>query len=119
MPLDREAYLRALYPSGLHHNKEKDMDETKEGTKEEAAKNVKIGDIVHYVLPTGKYIGDHRPAIVLRLWGLTCVQLSVFTDHFNDFGVEYVAARGLLWATSVSQNEDTKVPGTWHWPEEM
>jgi hypothetical protein len=71
------------------------------------------GRIVHYVLPTGRNKGAHRPAIVVRDWkqknGL--VQLQVFTDGSNDDLTE-----NIVWRTSVHYDAD-KLPGTWHWIE--
>ncbi len=96
-------------------------------------KGLTEGRIVHYVLPDGNSQGEHRPAIVTKVWSQSddeaTVNLSVFTDHANDyalhkpdvhqdsqnanlFGGEY----GLMWATSVVYDE-TKQPGTWHWIE--
>lgn len=70
---------------------------------------------MHYVLPEGRSAGEHRPAIVVRLWepggGSTgYAQLQVFTDAGND-GMNPVE-----WKTSVLFDENGK-PGTWHWPE--
>ena len=75
--------------------------------------NPSIGRIVHYVLPDGTYPGEHRPAIIVRTWSPTTVQLQVFVDGTNDYD-DYA---GTIWATSVSQDEETKAPRTWHWPE--
>lgn len=79
------------------------------------------GRIVHFVLPEGPHKGDHRPAIVLRVWrqgdgrppanGYS--NLIVFTDGAND-GDLY--ANGLIWQTSVEYSE-TPLPRTWHWIE--
>lgn len=73
------------------------------------------GRIVHYVLPDGPNAGQHRPAIIVRVWNpvSSTVQLQVFTDGSND-GPKYAA--GLFWATSVMLSEEPK-PGTWHWIE--
>ena len=79
------------------------------------------GRIVHYVLPDGHSTGQHRPAIVVRVWrdanGQTqtngLVQLQVFTDGSND-GESY--AGGLCWATSIEYSDDAR-PRTWHWIE--
>lgn len=74
-------------------------------------KGLGIGRIVHYVLPSGPSKGQHRPAIVVRVWnpeGL--VQLQVFTDGLND---------GLLnteWQTSVTYSSQP-TEGTWHYLE--
>lgn len=83
-----------------------------------------IGRIVHFVLPSGRSAGQHRPAIVVRLWGTPtadytpAVQLQVLTDGTNDFDRETPGADGLLWATSVPYSEEPK-PYTWHWPERV
>lgn len=71
------------------------------------------GRIVHYVLPSGRSKGEHRPAIVVQVWreheaGL--VNLQVFTDFTND------ALAAVWWCTSVHFDAD-KAIGTWHWIE--
>lgn len=79
-----------------------------------------VGRIVHYVLPDGHHAGEHRPAVVVRVWdapipeGMGTVNLQVITDGSND-GPDY--ASGMVWVTSALQDEDTKAPRTWHWPE--
>lgn len=97
------------------------------------------GRIVHFVMPNG----EHRPAIVVRVWRVKiqtdneftleapengCCQLQVFTDGSNDvdqsFGdnMEYSvykmeeARDGIMWRTSVLYSENPK-PSTWHWVE--
>lgn len=83
---------------------------------------VTIGKLVHYVLPLGRSAGEHRPAIVTRIWGTPtsdytpAVQLQVFTDGTNDFEHNQNGANGLLWATSVPYNPEG-TSGSWHWPE--
>ena len=77
-----------------------------------------IGRIVHYVLATSdveRNAGEHRPAIITRVWRDECVQLQVFTDGPNDEAHE--AAGGTLWRSSVSFNDSEKPGRTWHWPE--
>jgi hypothetical protein len=85
-----------------------------------------IGQIVHFVMPNG----DHRPAIIMQIWGPACVNLQVITDGPNDAGykeTEKEALRnfslnpddvkhGHVWATSEMFSADPK-PGTWHWIE--
>jgi hypothetical protein len=77
------------------------------------------GRIVHFVLPDGPSTGEHRPAIVVRVWRQYQQQypgysnLLVFTDGTND-GDPY--AGGLYWATSVSYSEEP-TPRSWHWIE--
>lgn len=77
------------------------------------------GRIVHYVMPDGQ----HRPAVVVRVWdspgypGLS--NLQVITDGPNDVvaGAPADAAKGIMWATSIVNDEAAKAPGTWHWIE--
>lgn len=88
--------------------------------------------VVHYVLPDGQ----HRPALVVRVWrqdhlpgkpptGL--VQVQVFLDGTNDLatvadlvGPEAApqnCVRGMMWVTSVHHDPEGRIRGTWHWPE--
>lgn len=76
-----------------------------------------IRSIVHYVLRDGRSKGEHRPAIIVKIWSTEMVQLQVFTDSTNDFEKGTAGADGILWATSVHYDEAAE-PGTWHWPEE-
>ena len=78
------------------------------------------GRIVHYVLNEGFNIGQHRPAIVVRVWQTlpgenfmngNC-QLQVFTDEMND------GLPGVLLKTSVLFNEAGE-PNSWHWIEKV
>lgn len=73
------------------------------------------GRIVHYVLEDGSHAGDHRPAIVVRVWDHEkgTINLQVFTDGSND-GEQYKS--GIAWKTSRLYSEG-KEPGTWHWIE--
>lgn len=73
------------------------------------------GRIVHYVMEDGAHAGEHRPAVIVRVWRKDngCSNLQVFTDGEND-GPEY--ASGLAWKTSRHYSEG-KEPGTWHWIE--
>lgn len=77
------------------------------------------GRIVHYVLNDGASKGQHRPAIVVRVWRTLpdgqppangCCQLQVFTDDSND------ALPAVVWKTSVLFDE-SGTPGSWHWIE--
>jgi hypothetical protein len=75
-----------------------------------------VGRTVHYVLNEGPSKGEHRPAVIVRVWDKeptekSVVQLQVFTDGSND-GFENV-----IWRTSVPQDAADKLPGTWHEPE--
>ena len=69
------------------------------------------GRIVHYVLPEGRSKGQHRPAMVVRVWWGTAVNLQVFVDGSNDG-----YASGMTWRTSVHYDPDG-APDTWHWIE--
>ena len=76
------------------------------------------GRIVHYVLESGRSQGEHRPAIVVKVWPQYAeshpgmVQLQVFTDQTND-GFD----TGTIWRTSIHPDFEDKKPGTWHWIE--
>lgn len=81
-----------------------------------------IGRIVHFVLPSGRSAGEHRPAIIVRVWPQSepghggTVQLQVFTDSDKD-GRYNDELPPVMWATSVVNDEIATKPGTWHWPE--
>lgn len=94
----------------------------------------KEGRIVHYVMGHGPHKGEHRPAIVVKVWGPECVNLQVFTDGENDCdpcadpnapGAERAHAivqqqqgvSGLFWGTSVMLDASGQTPQSWHWPE--
>lgn len=82
-----------------------------------AVQTPSIGRTVHYVLPDGPSVGQHRPAVIVRVWSDTCVQLQVFTDGSND-GPDYAA--GVVWRTSVVKDDGAVEGGRenyWHWPE--
>lgn len=81
-----------------------------------------VGRIVHYVTHPARgfrHEGVHRPAVIVHVWSPGhpngCVQLQVFADgnggEYND------GTPNVVWATSVTHDEETKAPGTWHWPE--
>ena len=83
------------------------------------------GRIVHYVLPDGPHAGEHRPAIIVKVWrqgdgsppanGYS--NLLVFLDGANDGPAGSADAGSVLhWATSIEYSEDPR-PRTWHWIE--
>ena len=74
------------------------------------------GRMVHYVLDQGPYKGEHRAAVITRIWdhGTGYCNLTVFIDGSNDEYGEYVL--GPAWITSVEYSEDPR-PRTWHWIE--
>lgn len=82
-----------------------------------------IGRIVHYILPAGPKKGEHRAAIVVRVWSDECVNLRVFLDGSNDYAHEHLphyntVLSGDLWVTSANHAGGEKHEfGTWHWPE--
>ena len=78
-----------------------------------------IGRIVHYVLPNGRNRGEHRPAIIVKVWSDNpggAVQLQVFTDS-DAQGLSNDEIPNPSWRTSVMQDESAQKPGSWHWPE--
>ena len=71
---------------------------------------VKVGDIVHFVMPAGPSRGEHRPAIVVTEPVDNLVNLQVFIDGSND---GYPHTRSTVWMQAVPYSE-TMEPGTWH-----
>lgn len=79
------------------------------------------GRIVHYVLPDGPHAGEHRPAMVVKVWrrgdgsppanGYS--NLLVFMDGTND-GPQFGGC--VHWATSIEYSTEMR-PRTWHWIE--
>jgi hypothetical protein len=81
-----------------------------------------VGRIVHYVMSDGRYPGEHRPAIIVKVWEEgnpdSFVQLQVFTDGPNDyFSPTDPGYSGIAWRTSVHHDETEKKQASWHWPE--
>lgn len=79
-----------------------------------------ISCVVHYVLEAGPHQGEHRPALIVRVWGDTpesLVNLQVFVDGSNDYYKHQGPEPLTLWRTSVHRNDSAAVLGTWHWPE--
>lgn len=73
--------------------------------------NLSVGRTVHYILSNG----EHRPAIVTRVWSPTCGQLVVFTDLPNDANdVPGEVVDLVEYRSSVVEGT---APHTWHWPE--
>lgn len=85
------------------------------------------GRIVHFVMPNG----EHRPAIIVRVWASgPCggyVNMQVFTDGANDTysippgsnestSLNEAIKTGIIWRTSICYSEE-KTPNTWHWIE--
>lgn len=80
-----------------------------------------IGRVVHFVQqkPDRPGVLVHLPAIIVAVWGESCVNLQVFCDGSNsEDGVGgTAAANNVKWITSVSQDETAGQPRSWHWPE--
>lgn len=82
------------------------------------------GEIIYYTLGTdSNRPGEARPAIVVRVWSETVVNLLVFLDGDND---QFINADGwykipscLLWKTSVIHEEDAGQHNRWHRPSEV
>lgn len=79
------------------------------------------GRIVHFVLPDGPHAGEHRPAVVVKVWrrgdgsppdnGYS--NLLVFMDGTND-GAQFSGY--VNRQTSIEYSEEPR-PRTWHWIE--
>ncbi|MVN88625.1 hypothetical protein GO986_17965 [Deinococcus sp. HMF7620] len=97
-----------------------------------------IGRQVHYVLADGQ----HRAATVVNAWPTsaqnTICNLTVYLDGCNDLNCADASQPasgkchpflvppgannripGVLTVGSAHQDEDTRAPGTWHWPERV
>lgn len=72
-----------------------------------------LGGGVHFVLDgQAESLGVHRPAVIIGTDG-DSVDLIAFTS-VND-GERYRS--GTVERQAVAHDEDTRAPGTWHWPE--
>lgn len=86
------------------------------------------GRLVHYVLTEGPSKGQHRPALVVKVWREGeasypphdgTVQLAVFMDGTNDYAyttkdIDPLYGQMIQWKTSVLFDDKTFAPGTWH-----
>lgn len=70
-----------------------------------------LGRIVIYTLREGAGCGQERPAMIVRVWTDTCVQLKVFLDEVNDHGSETFAS-----SASLAQPTGPSL-GCWRWPD--
>lgn len=78
-----------------------------------------IGRIVHYVLDAGPKQGEHRAAVIVRVWGdkpTSAVNLLVFVDGSNDYYRNQGPEPLIIWRTSKIRSDDFGLD-TWHWPE--
>lgn len=101
---------------------------------------ITIGRTVHYVMDqknADETEYKHRSAIVVEVWGEGklppdgngCVNLQVAIDGSNDIGRSYHLkgtryltnhvrdVEPFMWVTSATYDEETKKPGSWHFPE--
>jgi hypothetical protein len=79
-----------------------------------------IGRIVHYVLPSGRGMGQCRPAIIVRVWDDTSgmSNLVLFHDGSNDDADHdrnkpHDPTPLVEWKTSIAAGEGVN---RWHWP---
>lgn len=80
-----------------------------------------IGQIVHYVLSSGEHAGEHRPAIVVRVFGdqpTSAVNLQVFTDGKNDGLIEHYDEGVVHVASATYAEPDPIVLRSYHFPED-
>jgi hypothetical protein len=84
-------------------------------SKREYMKGLTEGRIVHYVIPDGPKAGEHRPAVIVKVWDFFTgyVNLHVLWDGGNDAAD---GSRPDPWVTSVSYSEE-QGPRSWHWIE--
>jgi hypothetical protein len=100
------------------------------GVNEPALQSPSVGRTVHYVLDEGPSQGQHRPAVIVRVWGeedaragtlpvsaLGTVQLQVLTDSGRDGGFNDELPQ-VMWRSSVPHDESGS-EGSWHWPERV
>jgi hypothetical protein len=78
---------------------------------------VTVGRIVHYVLKDGPNKGTCRPAIVVRVWSDTCVNLQVFTDGTEQPNNSNDCLPSVMWVTSALRDDVDHGLHTWHFPQ--
>lgn len=72
----------------------------------------KVGDIVLFVLDSGRHAGEFRPAIIVQVWTNDCVQLQVFADGNGDEDLND-GLPNVFWETSINHSSEY-LYGTWH-----
>ena len=70
-----------------------------------------IGRIVHFKLNEGTSKGQIRPALIVRVWNDTCVQLHLFLDKANDHSTNDFAS-----SASLATDLEAECHGQWFWP---
>ena len=69
-----------------------------------------VGDIVHFVLHEGPCMGEHRPAMVVRVTGRV-LNLQIFSDGNQTKGD---CLPRNFWRHNIAEDPEGKTPGTWH-----
>lgn len=79
-------------------------------------KGLTEGRMVHYVIATGPSAGQHRPAVIVKVWDffIGYVNLHVLWDGGNDSAD---GSRPDPWVTSVEHDPTGERPRSWHWIE--
>jgi hypothetical protein len=84
-----------------------------------------VGRVVHYVSYVsygGEYTRECRAAIVTQVMVLKDLDVPsrrVITTETETCGLAVLNPTGMFFDASVPHNEDTKLGGTWHWPERV
>lgn len=68
-----------------------------------------IGDIIHYVMPSGPMAGEHRPGIVVLAYPDDSVNATVFLDPADGYPRNVPAIQ-----VQRAKRSDTQDLGTWH-----
>ena len=74
-----------------------------------------VGAIVHFVIPAGRSMGQHRAAMITNIWDATngTVDLTVFVDGSED-GYPHTQPVVLFNGIPYSETQENR---TWHWLE--
>ena len=83
-------------------------------------RDAQVGEAVLYVLPANHpRVGEVRPAVIVRPFPrsgeIQLCNLIYFLDGTND-GV-FPGGELVRWAPSSHADQETKAPGTFHYPE--
>lgn len=103
-----------------------------EAAQQQSPQATSEGRVVHYVLAKGDSRGAHRAALIVNSLGgsRTHVNLHIHLDSTCDRGHEFRLFDAnevqTFWSVAmvvqlshVPYDEETKAPGTWHWPERV
>jgi hypothetical protein len=83
-----------------------------------------VGRVVHYVLDAGPSQGEHRPAVIVRVYPdpdgeVTPGAVIIVHVHVDSHG-DYYPHQGdepLIVQRMPGYDPDGTIPGSWHWPE--